>query len=301
MLVSVLIDPKNMKAYGDLIPDCYHERLYSGEISAIASMDDSSDAVQGDALVGVVVLDVAEEWVKILWYALTPDYDSPDYARSMIEDRVLDAYLGGKAKGIFAELPAGERRSELEEIFVPLGFEVSYSESRVLSFLLEDTKAIPVVKSSAEFVPLGRLSAQDRRVFGNLIAQDKRAIPVEIPVCWDSYDQDLSLVHLCDGKPVGAILLRSSRGRMIVELGYENSPRGFVSLLSAIVERARAALSPDTEIIVPLVNERLAEFLKKVVSGLKGTELMKAYRRFEREDMDIFFSEAVLENAEKDF
>ena len=60
-------------------------------------------------------------------------------------------------------------------------------------------------------------------------------------------------------------------------------------------------MSPDTEIIVPLVNERLAEFLKKVVSGLKGTELMKAYRRFEREDMDIFFSEAVLENAEKDF
>lgn len=298
MFESFPIDKERIEDYGDLIPDCYYERLKLDEIFAVATVDTSSGASDEDVLVGVVIVGLQESWVKILWYALTPDYDTPDYARDLIRDRVFDAYHGGKALGVFAELPVQGRKNDLFEIFKTGGFDVSFSESKVVSFPLKSLIELTKVNNSRDFITLGKASNQIKNVLGNLMAHDRRAIPIEIPVKWENYNKSLSLIHMKGDKPVGAILNSISGKSVIVELAYEHSPQGFILLVSALIELARTLLPPDVEIIVPLVETRLVGFLKKLAPEAEGAEVMKAYYRFNRENMEGYFENYIEEDEE---
>ena len=275
MIISRIIDKKVLADFGGLIPEFYHEGIAAGEIFAIASYDGS---VAEDNLMGVTVMGVSGQWAQIMWYDLTAEYDTPWYLSDLIKARVTDAALGGQAEGIYAVL-SGPDREEKARVFARNGFEIVESVSNVLEFELGkiNREKLPRLKNGSDYSSLKDADNKTLRILSNHMANDERNIPVEIPVLWERYDQKLSLIRTEDNEPVGAALVTRKKDEAVIELVYEKEPRGFLHMISALVEHAGKELEDTTRIIVPVLDERLFDVLKVLAPDAKRPELLRAY------------------------
>lgn len=283
MYKNQLIIPEDIGKYGELIPEFYHERLRKGELFAIASYE---SRFPRDLLVGVVIMGVRESWTQILWLALTEAYDTDDRAEDLVRERILDAVQDGEAEGIFVEFPASFGKDRFFSIFGSLDFRTEEISGNVLEFTLGSihTDKLPVLKNDHGVISLKEADTHILHELGNLMANDERLIPVEIPVSWKSYDQDLSLIHMVDNMPAGLILVTSKEKAARVELAYENTPKGILKLVSVLVSKALEEKDPDTLITIAILEEKLFDMIKVIVPDAKRPDILKGYLVFEKEE-----------------
>ena len=281
MLVSERIEPKSLEIFGNLIPEALKEEIRSEELFAVASFD-TADA--DEPLVGVTVMGTADLWAQIVWYALTPSYDTPRYLGRMIRERVTDALAAGEAEGVYAALPTYERTKADARAFAAEGFEIVDSKSNVLSFALESLKTdkLPEMKDPKEFISLGKADDRTLRMLANHMAHDARNVPVEIPVRWEQYDKDLSIIRMEEENPIGVALVRIKDGTAYISLVYEKEPRDFLRMISVLIRRGTEKLDKSTQVIVPIVDERIFEVMKAIAPDAERASQTKAYLRFER-------------------
>lgn len=278
MVFSRIIDKNRLEEFGGLIPDFYHEGIASGELFAVASFD---GGISEDSLVGVTVMGISGQWAQIMWYALTEEYDTPWYLSDLIKDRVADTALKGQAEGIFTVL-TGPDRKEKAEVFSRNGFEIVESVSNVLEFEFGsiNREKLPRLKHETDYLNLGKADHKILRILANHMANDERNIPVEIPVLWARYDQKLSLIRTENNEPVGVALVTVKKEEAVVELLYEKEPKGFLHMISALVEHAEKELGDSARIIVPVLDERLFDVLKVLAPAADRSEVLRAYMNF---------------------
>ncbi len=304
MYRNQLIDPEDLDIFAGFIPDVYYERLKNGELYAIATIDYLRAE---NALVGVVIMGVLESWAQIIWYGLTAEYDTEYYTYDLILQRVRDARDGGQAKGIFAEIPANENNKYMIScLFSGMGFEVYESQSNVLEFTLSSIKSFKLheaiakrekglpessgseevssLKNSGEIIQLKDADETILRSLGNLMANDERPVPVEIPVLWDRYDKDLSIIHMTEDGPSGVVLVSLQNDDVYLKLAYEKEGLGMLKMIAALIDEGIEKLDPDTKILIPMVEDRIMDLIKLVVPKPERSMLIKAYRTFETED-----------------
>ena len=304
MYRNILIEDNDIEKFAGFIPECYHERLRDKELYAIATIDYLRAE---NALVGVVIMGVLDSWAQIIWYGLTAEYDTEYYTYDLILERVRDACYGGQAKGIFAEIPANEdNKNMISCLFSGMGFEVYESQSNVLEFPLNSIKAFKLheaiakhekelpessrtdefskLKSSSEIILLKSADETILRSLGNLMANDERPVPVEIPVLWDRYDKDLSIIHMTEDGPSGVVLVSLQNEDVYIKLAYEKEGLGMLKMIAALIEEGIEKLDPDTRILIPVVEERILDKIKLVVPKPERSLLIKAYRAFETGD-----------------
>ncbi|MCR5409966.1 MAG: hypothetical protein K6E90_03185 [Lachnospiraceae bacterium] len=281
MYRDVLISPEDIGLYGAFIPECYHEGLKKQEIFAIATFAPGLE----DDLVGVVIMGVGGSRANILWFVTAEGYEGSDAEMEMIYSRVRDAEVFGDAEGISAEFPISFGKERFMSLFGSLGFATEETVSNVVEFPLGSINK-ERLHEKADHSGIMTLKETDTRVLhelGNLMANDSRNIAIEIPVEWDRYDGDLSLVHMDGHIPVGLILVTRTEDHVCVELAYEHTPKGILRLVSVLVSNAEKHLSPDTKIVIPVLEQRIFGLLKVIAPKAVRGGLLKASMTFEHE------------------
>ena len=284
MFRDILIPAEDTARYGALIPDYYHEGIRQQEYYAVATYAPGLD----DELAGVVIMGVNDTWARILWYGVTEEYAGSEAEEEMISSRIRDAEAFGEAEGIIAEFPASFGKDRFMNLFGSLGFETEETESNVAEFSLGSIEKdkLPEADGRNDIIPLKEAEDSVLRELGNLMANDIRNIPVEIPVEWDRYDKDLSLVHMDGDVPAGLILITRSDDHVSVDLAYEKETGNIMALLAALVLNGEKILEPDTRIVIPVVDQRIFGLLKEIAPEAKRGGLLKATLRFDR-DMPV--------------
>lgn len=275
MYIDQLIDSKDIEKYGNLIPECFHERIRREELFAVETRD---PCYPGLDLIGVTVLGVRDSWAEILWYSLTDNYNQPFYVEELIRQRIRDITLEGGARGVYCSFPADLENGKISEILLGLGFEVRKDKSRVLTFALRgvNSERLPEHVDRSSFISIKDADSAVLRNLSIFMANDPRNIPVDIPVKWERYDPALSIIHMEKGTPVGTILIRRRERRVSVDLAFETTPTGILKLVSLLVKEAEKNLDPDTIITVPIVNDRLFSVMKIIAPEAERKELVKA-------------------------
>lgn len=275
MYIDQLIDSKDIEKYGNLIPECFHERIRREELFAVETRD---PCYPGLDLIGVTVSGVRDSWAEILWYSMTDNYNHPFYVRELIRKRVRDAKLGGEAAGVYCSFPKDFENGKIAEILSDIGFEVREASSRVLQFTLRglNSERLPEHIDRSSFIPVKFADTLTLRKLSSLMADDPRNIPVDIPVPWERYDPELSIIHLEKGVPAGTILITRRDNRISADLAYETTPTGILRLVSFLIKEAEKKLSPDTIVTVPIVNDRLFSVMKIIAPEAERKELVKA-------------------------
>lgn len=284
MYREVLIAPEDIENYSAYIPDGYIEGIRRQEYYAIATYDPGLD----DDLVGVTVMGVRGSWAWILWFEVSDGYEDSDIAEEMISSRIRDAEVFGDAEGISAEFPLSFGKDRFMDLFGSLGFETEEVESNVAEFTLNSINKdkLPMSGEDKNFVTLKEADDGVLRELGNLMANDERNIPIEIPVEWELYDPELSLVHMDGSVPAGLILVIRADDHVNVELAYEHEPRNILALIAALVSNGEKKLDPGTTIVVPVVEKKIFGLLEEIAPDAKRGGLLKASLRFDR-DMPV--------------
>ncbi len=279
MYISQLIEAERIEEYGSLIPECYRRGIERGKLFAVETLD---PLYPETGLMGVTVMGVRDSWAGILWYALTEEFDEPYYAKIMIRERLKAAYYDGEAVGVYATFPKTPENEERLRVFEDLEFEIKKDLSHVLEFSLGsiNTERLPSHFDEDSFFPLKKADRETLKALNHLMAEDERNIPVEIPVPWDRFDKELSMIHVENGAPKGVILVSGKEEKVSVDLAFETTPTGILRLVAALAKEILKKKEPDTVITVPIVNDRLFDVMKVVAPKAERAEIYKAYYIF---------------------
>ncbi len=273
-----LLNEEELADFSDMIPNRYQSLVASKEVFAILTMDDFND----NEPVGICVMGVREGWAQILECAMFPGYDSEDYAADIIERRIRDAQKAGYAKGIFAEFEETVGSMSLSSAYALAGFEIQRSRGNVFEFALSDVDRhmLPNPGDMKKYIRIAEADENMRRSLAKVIQTDKRSIPVSLPIQWRQYDRALSLIRLDDGEPSGTVLVQREDDIINIALLYSKSGEGFLKMISALIANGGNVVTSDTRIIVPIVEKRLFDVMKKLVPGGEASTEFKAYLPF---------------------
>ncbi|MCR5054092.1 MAG: hypothetical protein K6A69_04550 [Lachnospiraceae bacterium] len=279
MYKNYVIDVDNLDMYEGIIPDCFMERLLDKELFAIETCDDAWD---DNPPIGIVVMGTRYNWAQIMWFGLSDGYDSADYASDLLREREFAVRRSGRANGIFAEMPATEDPDELIYIFKNAGFETELIESKVMEFTLSsvDPSKLIKVKDSSKYLPLREMNERDLRDLGQTMATDKRAVPIEMPVKWDTYHKHLSLVHMGDEGPDGTILVTEHESFYEVSLAYAKNSQVFIMMLFVLLERATQALPEDARIVVAPLDVDIKKTVEQITGKVERAKLVSAKKDY---------------------
>ena len=126
---------------------------------------------------------------------------------------------------------------------------------------------------SASCVPFGSLKTKERKLLYFEPADLKPMIDA------GEIDPDVSFCHLSNGAIDGCALFSHENGTLTFEWGRTspNNPPLFIVLLRAVLQAAAEKYGPDTEIIIPAINEQSVALARKLL-GPKVLETEREYR-----------------------
>jgi len=285
-----IITSDQLDLFSKIIPNIYFERIKSGELLAVAIIDSFYD----NALIGCLVLGRQNNWVEILHFYISDDYITDVYAPLIIRQLFRRLEISATDSiGIFSDFSVTDYNASIERSFRESGFDIDQTDGGIFSFNLSQIKRSLMIKNASSNNILLLKDADEHILHSmqSVIQEESKIVPIRLPINWDDYDKDLSLIRLSDGKPAGLILVQRNDRDVTVSLGYDTDAKGFLKSISALVEQADKILPLETECYIPVVNDSLIELIKYIVPEIKRNREFIAYKTFSR--TPSFIDEAI--------
>ena len=276
-----VIKARELRDYRKYIPGNYMAQLRSGHLTATAVYDGDRER---DELVGVYVNGVHEGWFEIVWVGMGESYKSEVVTADFIRYFVRQARRTGKYKGAFMEPHITPENEHLKDVLRFAGMDVSVGKDNIFEFRLSEVireKSLGTAAKGISRVQLQDASPEMKAAMEEAILQDERAVPVAIPIPWEDYRQDLSLLYAPPSSKSRGVLLFSEVGDSIFfELAYSDSPRTLAALVGSAILLAEDLFPPEQKILVPVVRETSRQLVEHLVPTASRGEVLEAIQWF---------------------
>ena len=86
-----------------------------------------------------------------------------------------------------------------------------------------------------------------------------------MPVDWSLYDEAVSVVYINGTVPEGALLFERQEKDLIFSCAWASEPKKMMAMLAFALAQAERELPEDTTILIPVLGDRMAELVERLV------------------------------------
>jgi len=275
--LDVYISPKRISEFSDYIPENYISQIIDGGLTVTATYIDSETP---ENFVGTYITGIHEKWVELVWLSTHKKYKE-DYERiiSFARHIIAESYNAGRYHGIFSEMHIPEELM-ISTVLKDAGMSVYLENNNNYEFVLSDIVREPSIMSAAEKLSCTPLIAagDDIKAFlEKSVTNDERMIPVSLPIPWNEYLQEISLIHANEKKNTSGMFLFSKIGDTVVfDLAYTSNAVIMASLIGNAIKIADSIFDPGQKILVPIVSEATRPLIERLVPKAHRDELLEA-------------------------
>ncbi len=275
--LDVCVSPKNIESYGSYIPENYVSQIISGGLTVTAAYI-GSEAPEN--FVGISITGIHEKWVELVWISTHERYKKDrEMLVSFARHIIAESYNAGRYHGIFSEMHYPEEL-KISTILNDAGMYVYKENNNNYEFVLSDIVREDSILNAAEKIYCTPLCDTDEKVktyLKNCILNDERLIPVELPIPWDEYIPEISVLHGNEKKKTFGMFLFSKVGDTIVfDLAYTSNAIIMASLIGNAIIIADKTFDPEQKFLVPIVSEATRPLIERLVPNAHRDEILQA-------------------------
>lgn len=155
-------------------------------------------------------------------------------------------------------------------------------EGSIYEFDLSQVKLTGALKKASEQVRSVRLSDVPDRTMSELsvmIKNDRRIIPYSDDYPGEDISKKYSHVCLRDGKPCGAVFVSEADEVLVLDLAYTLDNTAMAALICGLYEAALDELGNGQKVCVPVLSDRSAILVEKLVPGVGRQRSIKAQKQ----------------------
>ncbi len=269
--------PNKLSEYARYIPDNYISQIKSGSLRVWVFH-------RNEEFAALAVVGLHDGWLELVWVSLSIDMRGEDESFRIISHIIAKARAAESFRGVFAEIHEEEMTDVMDKVCIRAGMRIDRRKNNLYEFRLGDVKnQAPLLGAAKKFdcVPLFMLTDEQKDAVEEAIYKESGSVPVQLPIPWDNYRQDMSFAYYDpdEGSP-GLMLMSEVGDTLVFDLLYGNNPVVTAALLGTALESSAQSLSQDQKIIVPIVQEATRALVEKLVPGAEREELIEAYLAF---------------------
>ncbi len=281
MLSERIIHAGNLDVYKSFIPENYYSQIIAGELHADVFFETKGEE---EIISGVTVTADHAGWLEIVWVSINALNANGFRGSDLLKHRIMLAQKNGKYVGAFFELHVDEK-DKVKPIFFDMAeMNVHLSKNNIFELSLKDIDLGNLGKTadSYEYAPPGELSEDTLFDLEDLMESDERPVPKEEEINWDDYLQDISIVCMEKGSPVGTVLISEEEDYLVVELVYSKSSKALLGMIDKAVSLAKEKYPDDRKVLIPIVGKGTKGLVERLLPKAKRGEIIEAVIRFEK-------------------
>lgn len=277
MFESTTITGMSLTKYRDLIPEGYYSKLERNEFDLTVIREIQSG---GSIYAGLCVSNHHSEWFEIIWIHLSESVSRDSEIADFLRYITMSARRLVTCEGVFLQIHKSEILPRTAAVLKMAGFETSVHRNNIYSFRICDINSTELKPGNHVFLKDAPPEIIARTQ--NAISKSERPVPVPALVPWEEYNSELSVLYNGEGSDVGSLLFSDDDGRIVFSLAFATSPVILGQLLYAACDKARKTLSPDTEVLAPVVFEGSRKLIEHFVPNAQSGQVLEATMRFAR-------------------
>ena len=274
---EVRLSPAAISDYADYIPDNYVSQIKNASLKVKVYN-------RGDEFAGLSITGVHNGWLEIVWVALPETKPDGVHSKELMAYILNSAKESGVYKGAFAELHNSPEEMIMEQTLAEIGMTVEKKGNNLYEFTvgeMEKSKTLLDAADRIPCVPLFFLTDKEKAEIENRLYNDSGSIPVQLPIPWGSYRQDLSIIHYDQVKnSLGVMFVSQVGDTLIIELLYGTNPMITAALLGTAIRSAAEELPASQKILVPIVLAATRPIVEKIAPKATREPLAEAVYKF---------------------
>lgn len=299
MLHEYLIEKQEIDLFGSLIPPMFRDEIERDMLFAVATFD---DLIIPERLMGIVLVRVRYDWQEIAWVGMTDRYSSPEYAADLIKIRTACANERGVLFGTFSEFPLQETvRSEFYDY---AGFSSEITTSRVYQIStgnIDDRSSHLSPEDEKRCFTLRYVTEKQKRQIEEDFVRSKIPLPLEIPIKWDDYDRDATVLYEREGVVEAALFVVKHPDSYALEGVFGAESKGSYAILEYYRKHGAILLGDRPLFLVPVVMLSVERVLSEK-NNFHTDQIALVWRSYEknRKKRGYLSFESYYESDEKD-
>ncbi len=262
MIQEYLIEQQIPSVFASMVPLHYAQMVERDELLAVGAYDTWEDEA-----VGVMLFRQQEGWMELVWLHISENYRESEDALQFVARRLEQARSAGMLIGAFIDFADEEEAGPYEWILRALGFREDLVSTQVYELTLADVRQTDILHRKAEkhVHSLGATNEEARKKLAKEIMADARAVPLAMPVDWSRYEQSISVVYMNETVPEGVLLFERQGEDLVFSCAWTTEPKKMMAMLIFALAQAERELPGDTSILIPVLEQRVAELVERLV------------------------------------
>lgn len=262
MIQDYWIEQQVPAEFAPLIPLRYAKGIEAGDFLAVGAYDSWDDEP-----VGVIVFREQEGWMELVWLHISDAYRESEDALRFVQRRLEATEKAGMLNGAFIDFADEQEEEPMAWLLQTLGFRKDIVSNQVYELTLADVKDTEALhrQPSKNVRSLHTINEEFRRKLVKAVLVDERPVPLATPVDWSAFDENISVVYMNETEPQGMLLFECREKDLIFSCAWASDPKDLVSMLVVALQQAEQRLTEDTAILIPVLSDRVAGIVEKLV------------------------------------
>lgn len=279
---EIIITPETAPGFVHLIPELYMRDIQAQELvgKGLADEEDGRAAA-------VLLCRETRGWMEIVWIAVDEDYRGMGLAGWLLHICLQGARQAGELWGAFADLTTEKDRDMMRHILIRNGFAVTEKFRPVYTVPLQAIAGSKLFDKQIEANRVRPLKEADnalRKSIGLLMKEDRRPLPMHLPINWEQYDDTISGICMIQGKPAGVILVSRMEEELELSFLWANHRSAAALLLVYAMKRALDVCPPQTQVSLAAVSDKALNLAEAILPDAQKMRIEQGRLNFIKAD-----------------
>lgn len=280
----VPVDGKDKQQLNHIIPDKLWD-IYEETETIILGVQ----GMEG-IFFGAAVFRENAHYIELLWIYVEPEFRRMGFAKALIDRMMSTIETSEYFVGMYTEYESG-KEIELDTLLSVMEFKREEQEWSSYSFQLSDTLGLHEFEKKNQdklrIRGLNRISECTdtmKKRFSHELYHSEEVKPIELPIDWENYDDELSCVYIEEGEIEGVFLLETDEQRINIAFAYvKNNPYVFPYMLGrSFMKAVEKYEGTNPEVTVTVFEETTEKLLQKLVPNAKNIIMTHAQKVTQR-------------------
>lgn len=273
----VLVEKEDLEKILHMIPDELAEEQNSAENIILAAKGPE------DIIMGIVIFREYSRKMEVVWCYVEPEFRRMGICSGILQRMIDTVKKSQYFTGVYAQYMKMGSES-INNVFKSNNFAVEEQEWPVYTFKLNEAVGLQLFTVNKKMFqnnvcPLEKCDDVMKKHFSNKLLLGDEINPIELPIKWDKYDQELSKVYLENGEISAIVLIERKKEYLEVAFAYvDENLYVFPYMIGTVFVDARDKyLDTPQNILVTSLDDTVDKLLLHLIPSARKTMMYYAH------------------------
>jgi GNAT superfamily N-acetyltransferase len=269
----ILLDAKDIERFDHMIPEQLKGCVLQNEYVVLG-------AVCGDVTMGVGIFKEYARYLELMWIYVEPEFRRYGICTLMLNRIKENVSNSTYLLGIFSDfLKLGNEH--LCTIFEKNGFEIIEDEWPIYTFSINEAIGVEryVVNKKLfkdNVCRISECSGMAKRYFSQKLAMAEEINPIELPIEWELYDDDMSRIYHENNEIKVVLLVENKEDYLNVAFAYaKDNPYAFPYMIGDAYIKARELYENENKkILVTSLDDNVDKLLLNLIPAARKNSML---------------------------